>query len=202
MRGIRMFLPLGILLWSLASVPPTLAETSGATAGVKQILDRAMDIQTRPDLAGEVNRKERARLIQKLIADNFLSDQMARDSLAGHWGRLSPGQRSEFQSLFVVLFQDSYTRMVLNFLQQENIEYRGESASGKGKLVKTVIMRSNEHIPVDYHAMQNGSRWMIQDVEIDGVSIVDNYRKTFDRSIRSGSVDNLLQRMRVQKQAL
>lgn len=178
------------------------AETGAAAAGVKQILDKAMDIQTRPDLKGEVNRKERARLIQRLIADNFLSEQMARDSLGGNWGKLSPGQRSEFQSLFIALFQDSYTRMVLNFLQQENIEYRGESLSRKGRLVKTVIMRSNEHIPVDYHAVQNGGRWMIQDVEIDGVSIVENYRKTFDRSIRAGSVDNLLQRMRVQKQAL
>lgn len=202
MRGIRMFLTLGVLIWSFATVPQAFAEQGGATAGVKQILDRAMEIQTRPDLAGEANRKERARLIQKLIADNFLSEQMAKDSLRGNWGKLSAGQRSEFQGLFIVLFQDSYTRMVLNFLQQENIEYKGESSSPKGKLVKTVIMRSNEHIPVDYHAAQSGGRWMIQDVEIDGVSIVDNYRKTFDRSIRTGSVDNLLQRMRVQKQAL
>lgn len=161
-----------------------------------------MEIQTRPDLAGDANRKQRATLVQKLIADNFLSEEMARESIRGHWDKLSAGQHSEFRSLFTALFQDSYSRMVLNFLQQENIEYRGESSDGRGKVVKTVIMRSNEHIPVDYHVVQKGSRWMIRDVDIDGVSIVDNYRNSFQRAIQKGSVDGLLQKMRVQRQAI
>lgn len=161
-----------------------------------------MEIQTRPDLAGEAKRKERASLVRNLIADNFLSDEMARESLKGRWESLSPKQQAEFRQLFTDLFQDSYTRMVLNFLQQENIEYRGESGKGGGRLVKTVIMRTNEHIPVDYQVVQKGNRWMINDVVIDGVSIVENYRNSFERVIRKSSVDDLLKRMKTQRQAL
>jgi len=161
-----------------------------------------MEIQTRQDLAGEANREARGRLIQKLIAENFLADEMARESLKNYWGSLSSSQQAEYRQLFSALFQDSYTRMVLNFLQQENIEYRGESGDGKGRVVKTVIMRSNEHIPVDYHVVLKGGRWMIHDVEIDAVSIVENYRNSFDRVIRRSSVSELLKRMRNQRQAL
>lgn len=202
MKRLLPFSVLTILLWQWVTVVAVPAQDQGATAGVSQILNKAMEIQTRPDLAGEAKRKERASLVRNLIADNFLSDEMARESLKGRWESLSPKQQAEFRQLFTDLFQDSYTRMVLNFLQQENIEYRGESGKGGGRLVKTVIMRTNEHIPVDYQVVQKGNRWMINDVVIDGVSIVENYRNSFERVIRKSSVDDLLKRMKTQRQAL
>lgn len=199
----RLLVVLGIicslLSWGGVFQP---AQASEASPMVKAVLDRAMEIQTRPDLAGENHRPERRRLIRQLILDSFVFAEMSRDALKDNWDRIAPGQRSEFQRLFSELFQDSYTRMVLNFLQQETIDYKGETAESSGMLVKTVILRANEHIPVDYHVVQKGGRWLIRDVEIDGVSIVENYRSTFGQVIRTSSVDNLLKKMRLQSQVL
>ena len=172
------------------------------TATVKSVMDQAMDIQTRQDLQGDANIKKRAQLIRQLIAENFAAEEMARESLKENWDKLSAAQRTEYQKLFTTLFQDSYTRMVLNFLQKENVEYRPESSDKKGVKVSTTIMRANEHIPVDYHLIQKGGRWLISDVDIDGVSIVENYRNTFRRVIQTSSFDNLLQKMRLQSQAV
>ena len=178
------------------------AAVSSPTSAVKAVLDKAMDIQTRPDMEGDSHRKERAGLVRILIKSSFAADEMAKETIKEHWSKLPAGQRSEFQTLFSDLFQESYTHMVLNFLQNENIEYRGEGdESGKGVLVKTVIMRSGEHIPVDYLVVKKGARWLIRDVVIDGVSIVDNYHDTFGRVIRTSSFDALLKKLRVQKQA-
>jgi phospholipid transport system substrate-binding protein len=199
----RLLVVLGIicpmLLWG-AMVKPV--QASEATPMVKTVLDRAMEIQTRPDLAGEDKRPERRRLIRKLILDSFIFSEMARDALKENWDRLAPNQRSEFQRLFSDLFQDSYTRMVLNFLQQESIDYKGETAESPGMLVKTVILRANEHIPVDYHLVAKSGRWLIRDVDIDGVSIVENYRNTFRQVIRTSSFDGLLNKMRLQSRVL
>lgn len=186
----------------MGMTPDRAGASQGAMDQVKSVLDRAIEIQTRKDLEGEGQRKERARLVRELIASSFVSDDMARDSLGGHWGKLSQKQRGEFQRLFSELFQDSYTRMVLNFLQKETIEYRGEVPKGKGMLVQTVIVRANEHIPVDYHLTQKSGKWWIRDVEIDGVSIVQNYRDTFNREISRSSFESLLQKMRVQNEAM
>lgn len=186
----------------MGTTPDRVEAAQGATDQVRSVLDGAMQIQTRQDLQGEGQRKERARLVRELIADSFVSDDMAKNSLGGHWGKLSQKQRGEFQRLFSGLFQDSYTRMVLNFLQKETIEYRGETPRGKGMLVQTVIVRANEHIPVDYHLTQKSGKWWIRDVEIDGVSIVQNYRDTFNREISRSSFDSLLQKMRVQNEAM
>ncbi len=174
---------------------------SGPTNTVKAVLDKAMDIQTRSELEGPEHRKERATQIRKLIADNFASSEMARESLGDYWEKLSAGQRQQYQDVFTGLFQDSYTRMVLNFLGREKVEYPGESADGKNKKVQTIIMRTNEHIPVDYVLEPKGSKWLIRDVFIDGVSIVDTYRNSLGSFIRAKGYDALIGKMKTQKKA-
>lgn len=174
---------------------------SGATDLVRSVLDKAMDIQTNPQLQGTEHRKARAELIQKVMAENFLTAEMARESLKDHWGKLSQRQRDQYLPLFTAIFIDAYSRRVLDFLKRETIEYPGEIPQGKYTKVPTVIMRSNEHIPVDYVVEQKGRKWMIRDVIIDGVSTVENYQNSFDRFLRTQSFDVLIQRMATQRKA-
>lgn len=172
-----------------------------ATDRVRLVLDRAMELQTRQDLQGEAGRAERARLIRQLISENFLSAQMARESLGDRWDGLKLEQRQEFEELFVDLFQDSYTRMVLNFLKRETVDYLGEGQEGGRVKVRTKILRTNEHIPVDY-ILTRKERWFMVDVVIDGVSIVRNYQVRFGQVIASQSFDYLLKQMRLQSRAI
>ncbi|MHC1728443.1 MAG: phospholipid-binding protein MlaC [Syntrophobacteraceae bacterium] len=191
---------LALFLLILWSADATRAE-SGATAQVKAVLEKAMEIQTRPETQGSEHRKARSTEIRKLISESFLSAEMARESLDDHWNKLSAQQRQQYQDLFTGLFQDSYTRMVLNFLKRETVEYREETPAGQYVKVGTVIMRTNEHIPVDYILEKKGQKWSIRDVVIDGVSIIDNYKNTFGRVIRTQSFDVLIQKMKIQKKA-
>jgi phospholipid transport system substrate-binding protein len=169
---------------------------------VKAILEEAMDIQNRADLQGPEHKSERFQATRQLIAANFLTEWMARESLQGHWESVTEEERTEFQEIFTYLFQESYTTMVLNFLKEETIEYSAEEAKNGKVEVRTVIMRANEHIPVDYYVVQEDKGWFIDDVVIDGVSIVGNYRNAFNRVIVNESFEGLLKRMRIQKQAI
>ena len=189
-----------LLFLSFGSATLLRAE-SGATALVKSVLDKAMDIQTRPDIQGTEHRSERSVLTRKLIADNFLSAEMAKESLRDHWDKLSASQRQQYQELFIGLFQDSYTRRVLNFLKRETVEYPGEVPEGKFVKVRTIIMRTNEHIPVDYIVDQKNQKWYIRDMIIDDVSTVETYRSAFDRMIGTHSFEELIKRMILQKKA-
>jgi phospholipid transport system substrate-binding protein len=174
----------------------------GPAAEVKAVLNKAMDIQTQPGLQGSAHRKERARLIGQVIAENFLSDKMARRAIAGYWNKISPSQRNEFETLFVTLFQSSYTHMVLDFLHKEKIEYRPVSKKDDSIVVPTVMLRPDGHIPVDYVVAQRNGRWYIDDVIIDGVSIVKNYADAFHRVIATSSFSALLEKMRLQSEAV
>ncbi len=187
-------------VWLFASTPLVSAAT--ATEGVKSLLEKVMEIQNRPDLQSPEQRTARAQLVRQLIAESFLGTEMARESLKEQWQGLPPDKRQEFVTLFTDLFQDSYTRMVLNYLKQQAIEYLGEQTMPESIHVQTSIIRANEHIPVDYAVVQKEGRWFVRDVTIDGVSIVGNYQSQFRRVIQAQSFDELVKKMRLQSQAI
>lgn len=172
------------------------------TAYVKGILDEVIAIQNDPARSGPRHREARAQAIRRVIQKSFDFSLMAKNSLGSAYGGLSSGQRQEFQTTFSFLFQDSYTRLVLDFLKKETIKYDQGRREGEGARVNTKLVRTNETIPVDYLLRPQGDSWLLYDVIVDGVSILDNYRRQFTQVIRTNSFDFLLNKMKTQMRAL
>jgi phospholipid transport system substrate-binding protein len=173
-----------------------------ATAGpptdyVRGILEEVIRIQNDPAME-----KTRAEAIRRIIQKNFDFPRMAQDSLGPAYARLSPGQRQEFERLFAALFQDSYTRLVLNFLKRETVTYHRETLEGPRAKVYTTLVRTNETIPVDYLMHTRSNSYLLFDVIVDGVSILENYKRQFAQVISTKSFDFLLERMRTQYKAI
>ena len=106
---------------------------------------------------------------------------MAKDSLGSSYERLNGGQRQEFTRTFSYLFQDSYTRLVLNF-KKENIPYKEELPEGSKARVNTAVVRTNENIPVTYLMHTAPQGWILYDVIVDGVSTLQKYKTQFAQS--------------------
>jgi phospholipid transport system substrate-binding protein len=171
------------------------------TEQVRSILEEVMAIQTNPQLQGQKFRNEKRIAIKKVIAQNFYFDSMVKQALGQHWQALNEERRSEFKLIFQDLFQESYTRLVLDFLGREKILYHKEEIRQNQAMVKTAIIRMSEEISVDYSLAAVGQKWLIEDVSIDGVSIIQNYQKSFSRVIQRESIEGLLKKMRLQQQA-
>ncbi len=199
----KLKIPLSVLfcIMSLAiQVLPGRAETP--TARVQSMLEEVMALQANPLLQGPEFRNQRRAVIKKIIAQNFEFNAMARHALGQTWDKLNEAERAEFKALFQELFQDSYTKLVLDFLKQEKILYQKEELHQNQALVKTTIVRVNEEIPVDYSLTPAQGEWIVEDVIIDGVSIVRNYQRSFTQVIQRESFKSLLQKMRLQQQAI
>ena len=183
-----------VVIW--IGVLPAGAESP--TGYVRGILDKTMAIQNDASL----DAKARSRAIHQIIEQNFDFPMMAKDTLGATYGQISAGQRQQFTSTFGYLFQTSYSRMVLNFLKQENIQYGQERQEGGGKArVDTSLVRTNDTIPVTYLMHSTSRGWLLYDVVVDGVSILENYRNQFSRVIRTNSFGFLLDRMEQQRRA-
>jgi|UniRef100_A0A7V6A3E0 phospholipid transport system substrate-binding protein len=187
-----------LALW--LAVAPALAATPQAF--VKNILDEVMAIQSNPAMEGPSHETVRAQAIRRVIQKNFDFPYMAQDSLGAAYDRLNPGQRQEFATVFSCLFQASYTNMVLRFLKREEIKYGNETVTGNKARVDTTLMRANDHIQVEYLLHQKGGNWVLYDVIVDGVSILDKYKTGFAREIQTGSFDSLLNKMKTQLKAV
>jgi phospholipid transport system substrate-binding protein len=198
---VKIFLIVMLIVLSLA-FQITRCQAGVAADLVRTMLEEVMAIQTDPKLQGPEFRNTRRAVIKKIIAENFYFDEMAKQSLSQHWEELSGTKRSEFKAIFQDLFQDSYTRLVLDFLRQEKILYTKEDIRPNQAMVKTTILRMNEEIPVDYLLSRVEEKWLVHDVKIDGVSIIENYKKSFSRVIKQESYESLLRKMRIQQQAI
>jgi phospholipid transport system substrate-binding protein len=194
--------PLSIWIVSLALIAfsalprPALAETP--TGYVRGILTQVMGLQNDPGQSDQA----RSQAIHRIIERNFDFALMAKDSLGPAYERLSGGQRQEFTQTFGYLFQDSYTRLVINFLKKENIQYGRETAESDKARVETTIARTNENIPVTYLMHTTPQGWVLYDVIVDGVSILQNYKTQFGQVIRSKSFEFLLNKMQEQRRAI
>ncbi len=182
------------------AVAPALAATPKEF--VKGILDEVMAIQSNPAMEGPSHENARAQDIRRVIQKNFDFPYMAQDSLGAAYDRLNPGQRQEFSNVFSSLFQSSYTNMVLRFLTREDIKYGNETVTGSQARVNTTLMRANDHIQVEYLLHQKGGGWLLYDVIVDGVSILDKYKSGFAREIQTGSFESLLGKMKTQLKAV
>lgn len=179
-------------IWTM----PAWAESP--TAYVRGILDKVMGLQNDASLSQQA----RANAIHGIIERSFDFTMMAKNSLGSTYDSISGGQRQEFTRTFSYLFQDSYTRLVLNFLKKENIQYGQENLEGDRARVATTIVRPNENIPVTYLMHTAGQGWILYDVIVDGVSILHNYQTQFGQVIRTKSFGFLMNKMEEQRRAL
>ena len=60
-------------------------------------------------------------------------------------------------------------------------------------VVKTQIVQpGGQPIPIDYSMEKSGDSWKVYDVLIDGVSLVTNYRSSFNTEIQKSGIDGLI----------
>jgi phospholipid transport system substrate-binding protein len=198
---LKIFIP--ALFWFLGlAIPLMPAHAETPAFRVRTMLEEVIALQTNPQLQGQEFRNQRRTAIKKIIAQNFYFEAMAKEALGQYWEKLNEAERVEFKVLFQDLFQESYTRLVLDFLKREKILYTKEELNQGHALIKTTIVRMNEELPVDYSLTSVLGQWLVDDVTIDGVSIVRNYQQSFTRVIQRESYKSLLQKMRLQQQAI
>ena len=67
---------------------------------------------------------------------------------------------------------------------------------GNVALVKTIIQKSNDEIPVDYKLIKLGNDWKIYDFIVEGVSMIRNYRTQFKKIIHKSSYEELVSKLK------
>ena len=169
------------------------------TERVRALLNEVISVQSDPRLQGDEFKEKRRAAVKNIIGRNFDFDRMAERSLGEHWKTLSNEERSEFKGIFRDLFQDSYSFMVLENLGKEKILYKDEEVKEGVATVETTMLRRNATLSVDYELANLKESWLIQDVTIDGVSILKNYQESFASVIRRDSYAKLIEKMRAKK---
>jgi phospholipid transport system substrate-binding protein len=159
---------------------------------VQGATDQVLQIVQDSQLAAPISQDRRRAEVQRIADRLFDFQEMARRALALHWRERSPQEQSEFVAVFKQLLGRAYIGKLESY-SGEQIVYLGDTVDAEFATVRSKIVTSRgSEIPVDYRLHLVGSRWMVYDVAVQGVSFVANYRGQFDRIIRTSSFQTLV----------
>jgi phospholipid transport system substrate-binding protein len=166
------------------------------TEKVKQTTDKILSIVTDPSLKNPSKAQERKKSIRKAVDERFDWEEMARRSLARYWDQRTDQEKKEFVRLFGELLERTYMNKVEGY-SGEKVQYEGETLESEYAVVKVkIVTRKNVDIPVEYRLHKKGNDWLVYDISIEGVSLVNNYRTQFNSIISQSSYENLVRKLK------
>jgi len=132
--------------------------------------------------------------IRAYIKTRFDFEAMSQSTLATNWKKASEQERQQFIDLFSQLIENTYIGKVESYTN-EKVEYPGEKVKGRKALVETLIIAASADIPVDYKLYRKDDAWWVYDVIIEGVSLISNYRSSYQEIVKQEGFSGLLARM-------
>jgi phospholipid transport system substrate-binding protein len=134
--------------------------------------------------------------IRKVAEETFDFEEMSRRALGRHWNARTPEERREFVTLFTDLLERSYVGRIESG-RGGKVLYTGETVSGDEATVRTrIVTAQRTEVPADYRMHRKDGRWQVYDVNVEGISLINNYRSQFNSVIQSSSYAALVQRLR------
>ena len=181
----------GLLAWS-----PAPAHAGAPTDQLKGAVDQIVKVLEDPGLKAQGREKERRAAIRREAETVFDFGETAKRALGRHWQPLAEKDRQEFTSLFSDLIERAYISKIERY-SGERITYTGESMDGAVASVRTrFVTKQGTEIPIDYRMQQRGDRWLVYDVVVEGISLINNYRTQFDKIIKTSSYAELVRRLK------
>jgi phospholipid transport system substrate-binding protein len=169
------------------------------TERIKQTTDKILSIVKDPALKNPSKAQERRRLIRRAVDERFKWEEMARRSLGRVWAQRSAEEKKEFVHLFSDLVERTYMAKVEDY-SGEKVRYGGETIDGDYAVVKMIIVtEKNKDISVDYRLQKEKNEWLVYDISIEGVSLVNNYRTQFNSIVTQSSYEDLIKKLKAKK---
>ena len=134
--------------------------------------------------------------LEKVMTQMVDLDQMARASLGEKAETLPANKRKEFFDVFGHRFAAASTEQV-DLFRTNKIKYEAEQPASDGSVkVPTAVPTNEDESEIVYVMREQKGSWRIEDVVVDGVSTVNNFKQAFARVIAKEGIDALIARLK------
>ena len=179
-----------ILFGLLVTLASAAFSSNNATESVRMSVEAIIGILKDTELDKPAKREK----IRLVIAERFDFRAMSQRTLATNWRKASKEEQQQFVELFSQLIQNTYIGRVEAYTD-EGVTYPGEKVTNNRAVVDTLIITSSAEIPVTYKLYLKDDRWLVYDVNIEGVSLISNYRNSYHEIVKRDGFAGLLSQM-------
>jgi phospholipid transport system substrate-binding protein len=193
MHKVSIFLGIALFAsWFLILAP---ASAGTPREAIKETTDKILSIVTDPALKEPGKAKEESRQIMEVVNERFDWERMARSVLAVHWASRTEKERRDFTELFSKLLESVYMDRVENY-SGEKISYDNQTVDGDHATVSVGIKtKQGTRVPVRYYLINEHDKWLVYDIQIEGVSLINNYRTQINSILNRSSFKELMEKL-------
>ncbi|SNX61135.1 phospholipid transport system substrate-binding protein [Nitrosomonas ureae] len=177
---------LALPAWSMDLAPDRLVDKT-----VKEVIE----IIQQDEALRNGDREKMFDLIETKILPHFNFTRMTQLAMGQHWSKAQPEQQNRIVDEFRTLLVRTYSNALTSY-HDETIKVNPlpELGDRTETTVRTTVIqgKGKEPVPIDYSMEKKPDGWKVYDVTVAGVSLVTNYRGTFNSQVRKGGVDGLL----------
>jgi len=134
-------------------------------------------------------------IVEKILVPRFDFGTISQWVMGRSWRDATPVQREEFTAEFKKLLINSYAGVLLDYTDEtlNVLPLPPNAAKGDEVTVRSeIISQDRPPIAINYSMIKSGSRWMVYDVSVEGVSIVANYRSEIRELVSRQGVEGMI----------
>lgn len=188
------FLSLPLLCMPLAAS----AQATEPEALVKDVTEEVLTILRQDKELQAGNRQRAMGLIESKIAPHFDFPRMTGLAVGRGWREAQPAQRETLATEFRTLLVRTYAN-ALTAYKDQTVSFKPTRNTGDEVTVRSQINKAGAPpVALDYQLARSGNGWKVFDVAIDNVSLVTNYRGSFQAEMGKGGIEGLTRALQEQ----
>ncbi len=190
-----------VLIFSLSGGGVFSAPNEEPQVQLQKSIEAVLKVLQSAELKTPEKKEERQQRILEIVNEMFDFREMARSSLGQSWNTLTPDEQDTFVGLFTSLVQQRYIGKIDSYDNQK-VVYRKQLVKGDKAMIYTDIIDKDLEIPIVYRMENRNGKWLVNDLKIENVSLIVNYRRDFDSIIRKEQFAGLVEKITKQLEKL
>ena len=191
---------MGVML----SASSAFAQEDSPDSLIKKVTEEVLTIVRQDKDIQSGNTRKAIELVEAKVLPHFNFSRMTALAMGKDWNKASPEQKKRLSEEFKTLLVRTYSNALTGYKDQ-TIRYKPTKMPGGDAdvVVKTEVLQpGSKPIQLDYSLEKLPDGWKVYDVIVAGVSLVTNYRDTFNQEVRANGVDGLIQMLSTKNKQL
>jgi len=142
-------------------------------------------------------------LAEKKVIAHFDFKRMTQLALGRSWSQASPPQQQALERAFRTLLVRTYSTALAQTSGRTRVDVKSPNlASGDTEaMVRTVVSEpGRKPFAIDYRMSKAPGGWKVYDVVVENLSLVTNYRSSFQSEISRSGIDGLIKAIEAKNQ--
>jgi phospholipid transport system substrate-binding protein len=149
------------------------------------------------------DQKQLIEIAEQKVLPRFDFKRMTQLAVGQSWNRASPEQKQALENAFRTLLVRTYTAALSQSSGDTKVDIKPAAAEGGEATVRTLVVEpGRKPFNIDYRMSNGTGDWKVYDVVVENLSLVTNYRGSFQSEISRSGIDGLIKVIEERNQKL